>query len=162
MWVEVRDLECFGRPTRLKIWKRRWRCRELLCSARTWTEPLKFLDAQVVLTRRTGAEACRRVGELARPGQAQARQGRWRNGLRRIPGGFRGRIRSRRGNGNRLGRVMVVGKLWPFFKLPGIRRSLAVAPGLSRRCFGEAGSLGAFRRGFAARDCRGYNSRFLG
>jgi transposase len=25
------------------------------------------LDAQVVLTRRTGAEACRRVGELARP-----------------------------------------------------------------------------------------------
>ena len=45
----------------------RWRCRELLCSARTWTEPLEFLDAQVVLTRRTGAEACRRVGELARP-----------------------------------------------------------------------------------------------
>jgi transposase len=39
----------------------------LLCSARTWTEPLGFLDAQVVLTRRTGAEACRRVGELARP-----------------------------------------------------------------------------------------------
>jgi transposase len=66
MWVDVRDLECFGRPTRLRIWKRRWRCRELLCSARTWTEPLEFLDAQVVLTRRTGAEACRRVGELAR------------------------------------------------------------------------------------------------
>ena len=67
MWVDVRDLECFGRPTRLRIWKRRWRCRELLCSAKTWTEPLEFLDAQVVLTRRTGAEACRRVGELARP-----------------------------------------------------------------------------------------------
>ena len=67
MWVDVRDLECFGRPTRLRIWKRRWRCREPLCSARTWTEPLEFLDAQVVLTRRTGAEACRRVGELARP-----------------------------------------------------------------------------------------------
>ena len=28
---------------------------------------LEFLDAQVVLTRRTGAEACRRVGELACP-----------------------------------------------------------------------------------------------
>ena len=67
MWVDARDLECFGRPTRLRIWKRRWRCREPLCSARTWTEPLEFLDAQVVLTRRTGAEACRRVGELARP-----------------------------------------------------------------------------------------------
>ena len=67
MWVDVRDLECFGRPTRLRIWKRRWRCRESLCMARTWTEPLEFLDAQVVLTRRTGAEACRRVGELARP-----------------------------------------------------------------------------------------------
>jgi transposase len=67
MWVDVRDLECFGRPTRLRVWKRRWRCRELLCSARTWTETLEFLDTQVVLTRRTGAEACRRVGELARP-----------------------------------------------------------------------------------------------
>ena len=67
MWVDVRDLECFGRPAGLRIWKRRWRCRELLCSAKTWTEPLEFLDAQVVLTRRTGAEACRRVGELARP-----------------------------------------------------------------------------------------------
>ena len=67
MWVDVRDLECFGRPTRLRIWKRRWRCRVALCAAKTWTEPLEFLDAQVVLTRRTGAEACRRVGELARP-----------------------------------------------------------------------------------------------
>jgi transposase len=67
MWVDVRDLECFGRPTRLRIWKRRWRCRERLCPARTWTEALEFLDAQVVLTRRSGAEACRRVGELARP-----------------------------------------------------------------------------------------------
>ena len=67
MWVDVRDLECFGRPTRLRVWKRRWRCREPLCAARTWTESLEFLDSQVVLTRRPGAEACRRVGELARP-----------------------------------------------------------------------------------------------
>ena len=67
MWVDVRDLECFGRATRLRIWKRRWRCRERLCAARTWTETLEFIDAQVVLTRRAGAEACRRVGELARP-----------------------------------------------------------------------------------------------
>ena len=67
MWVDVRDLECFGRPTRLRIWKRRWRCRQRECDAKTWTEACEFLDAQVVLTRRAGAEACRRVGELARP-----------------------------------------------------------------------------------------------
>ncbi len=67
IWVDVGDLECFGRTTRLRVWKRRWRRRDGLCSARTWTEPLEFLDAQVVLTRRTGAEACRRVGALARP-----------------------------------------------------------------------------------------------
>ena len=70
MWVEVRDRECFGRPRRLRVWKRRWRCREALCVARTWTEPLEFLDSQVVLTRRTGAEASRRVGELALVGSA--------------------------------------------------------------------------------------------
>ena len=65
--VAVRDLACFGRPARL-IWrKRRWRCREPLCERRTWTEISEHLDAQVVLTRRAGAEACRQVGELARP-----------------------------------------------------------------------------------------------
>ena len=55
----VCDLECFGRPTRL-----RWRCRELLCSARTLTEPLEFLDAQVVL----GAA---RIGGYPVPGEAE-------------------------------------------------------------------------------------------
>jgi transposase len=65
--VEVRDLECFGRSARLSWNKRRWRCREGLCPARTWTERCEHLDAQVVLTRRAGVEACRRVGELARP-----------------------------------------------------------------------------------------------
>jgi len=34
---------------------------------KTWTETSQHLDAQVVLTRRAGAEACRQVGELARP-----------------------------------------------------------------------------------------------
>jgi transposase len=67
MWADVCDLECFGRRTRLRIWKRRWRYCEVLCASRTWTEPLELLDAQVVLTGRTGAEAWRRVGELARP-----------------------------------------------------------------------------------------------
>jgi transposase len=65
--VAVRDLPCFGRPVRLMWVKRRWRCREPLCATKTWTETSEHLDAHVVLTRRAGAEACRQVGELARP-----------------------------------------------------------------------------------------------
>jgi transposase len=38
-----------------------------MCERKTWTETSEHLDAQVVLTRRAGAEACRQVGELARP-----------------------------------------------------------------------------------------------
>ena len=63
----IRDLPCFGRPARLVWRKRRWRCPEPLCERKTWTEDSEHLDAQVVLTRRAGAEACRQVGELARP-----------------------------------------------------------------------------------------------
>ena len=48
-------------------WKRRWRCREPLREVKTWTETSEHLGAQVVLTRGAGAEACRQVGELARP-----------------------------------------------------------------------------------------------
>ena len=47
--------------------KRRWRCAEPACAAKTWTETSAHVDAQVVLTRRAGMEACRQVGELARP-----------------------------------------------------------------------------------------------
>ncbi len=65
--VAIRDLPCFGRPARLVWVKRRWRCREPLCERKTWTETCEHLDAQVVLTRRAGAEACRQVGALARP-----------------------------------------------------------------------------------------------
>ncbi len=32
--VAIRDLACFGRPTRLVWVKRRWRCRELDCEPR--------------------------------------------------------------------------------------------------------------------------------
>jgi transposase len=64
--VAIRDLPCFGRPTRLVWVKRRWRCREPLCDRKTWTETCEHLDAQVVLTRRAGAEACRQVGQYAR------------------------------------------------------------------------------------------------
>ena len=67
MAVAVRDLACFGRPVRLVWIKRRWRCVDVDCSAKTWTEASEHVGAQVVLTRRGGAEACRQVGELARP-----------------------------------------------------------------------------------------------
>ena len=67
MPVDVRDLACFGRPARLRWIKRRWRCREPQCPARTWTETSEHVDAQAVLTRRAGVEACRQVGENARP-----------------------------------------------------------------------------------------------
>lgn len=66
MPTAVRDLACFGRPTRLVWNKRRWRCPEIACDAKTWTEHSDHIDAQVVLTRRAGAEACRQVGENAR------------------------------------------------------------------------------------------------
>ena len=70
--VDIRDLACFGRPARLRWrkrrWrKRRWRCIEIDCEARTWTERSPDVDAAAVITRRAGVEACRQVGEEARP-----------------------------------------------------------------------------------------------
>jgi transposase len=67
MPVELRDLPCFGRPARLVWIKRRWRCREERCDAKTWTEGSQHVDAQAVITRRAGMEACRQVGGHARP-----------------------------------------------------------------------------------------------
>jgi transposase len=64
--IDIRDLACFGRPARLCWVKRRWRCVEADCEAKTWTERSLHVDAQAVLTRRAGAEACRQVGEEAR------------------------------------------------------------------------------------------------
>ncbi|HEX2273182.1 MAG TPA: transposase [Acidimicrobiales bacterium] len=66
MAIDIRDLACFGRPARLRWIKRRWRCVDADCDARTWTERSTHVDAQAVLTRRAGAEACRQVGEEAR------------------------------------------------------------------------------------------------
>jgi transposase len=64
--IDIRDLACFGRPARLRWIKRRWRCVDGDCDAKTWTERSRHVDAQAVLTRRAGAEACRQVGEEAR------------------------------------------------------------------------------------------------
>ena len=72
--VDIRDLACFGRPARLRWVKRRWRCADGDCAVRTWTERSPHVDAQAVLTRRAGAEACRLVGEEARPVSRVARE----------------------------------------------------------------------------------------
>ncbi len=73
--VEVRDLPCFGRPARLVWLKRRWRCREDECPAKTWTEQVPdAVPARAVLTVRAGADATRQVGELAQLVASVARE----------------------------------------------------------------------------------------
>jgi transposase len=67
MRIEIRDLACFGRPVRLVWVKRRWRCGEVLCPVKTWTEVSPAAMARQLITWRAGLEACRQVGELARP-----------------------------------------------------------------------------------------------
>ena len=67
MSVQCRDLAAFGRPARLKWAKRRWRCEEPACEAKTWTETTDAFSRRCLLTRRAGVEACRQVGRNARP-----------------------------------------------------------------------------------------------
>lgn len=74
MPVDFRDLPAFGRPTRLVWCKRRWRCEEELCQARTWTETSPGFSSRCVLTTRAAIEACRQVGHNARPVAQLARE----------------------------------------------------------------------------------------
>lgn len=74
MPVEIRDLACFGRAARLVWRKRRWRCIDVDCEAKTWTETSEHISARTVLTRRAGWEACRQVGANARPVAGLARE----------------------------------------------------------------------------------------
>jgi transposase len=72
--VDIRDLPCFGRPAR-QVWlKRRWRCADADCAAKTWTEGTEHVAPRAVLTLRAGAEATRQVGELALPVAVVARE----------------------------------------------------------------------------------------
>ncbi len=64
--IHLRDLHCFGRPTRLVIRKRRWRCRTKGCIKKTWTERISGVAARQVLTVRAGTEVTRQVGQLCR------------------------------------------------------------------------------------------------
>jgi transposase len=65
--VHRRDAHCFGRPARLVLVKRRWRCRHRGCVRKTWTERIAGIVARQVLTVRAGMEVCRQVGQLCRP-----------------------------------------------------------------------------------------------
>ena len=86
MRVDIRDLTCFGRPARLVWIKRRWRCTDGDCDARTWTEHSEPVDAQAVLTCRAGAEACRQVAAGFAAGQPGGeRRTRWACLLAHIP-----------------------------------------------------------------------------
>ena len=67
MVVQYRDLAAFGRPARLVWHKRRWRCAEPRCDARTWTETHGAFSQRCLLTNRAGEHACRQVGRNARP-----------------------------------------------------------------------------------------------
>jgi transposase len=72
--VDIRDLPCFGRTVRLVWLKRRWRCADPDCPAKTWTEDTEHVAPRAVLTLRAGAEATRQVGELAMPVAVVARE----------------------------------------------------------------------------------------
>jgi transposase len=71
--VRVRDLPIGGRPVVLCWRKRLWRCRELACGMRTWTEQTAAIHPRAVLTERARAEGCRRVGKDAHAVAAVAR-----------------------------------------------------------------------------------------
>ena len=64
--VHVRDLHCFGRPVRLVLVKRRWRCTTKGCIKKTWTEKISGIVERQLLTYRSGAEVTRQVGQLCR------------------------------------------------------------------------------------------------
>ncbi len=64
--VHLRDVHCFGRPCRLVLRKRRWRCRTRRCMKKTWTEKTAGIAPRHVLTLRAGAEVTRQVGQLCR------------------------------------------------------------------------------------------------
>jgi transposase len=60
--VVVRDLPLADRPVVLVWAKRLWRCTEVACAARTWSEGSDEIAPRAVLTERARAEICRRVG----------------------------------------------------------------------------------------------------
>ena len=72
--VDIRDLPCCGRPARLVWMKRRWRCADADCAAKTWTEVSDHIAPRAVITLRAGMECTRQVGELGRSVAEVARE----------------------------------------------------------------------------------------
>jgi transposase len=65
--VELVDLPCFGRPTRLVWHKHRWRCPNVECHAGSWTgEDARIASARAVMTDRAGRWCTEQVGRLGR------------------------------------------------------------------------------------------------
>lgn len=73
--VELVDLPCFGRPTRLVWHKHRWRCPNVTCAAGSWTgEDPRIAPARAVMTDRAGRWSCEQVGRLGRTVAEVARE----------------------------------------------------------------------------------------
>ena len=65
--VELVDLPCFGRPTRLVWRKRRWSCPDAVCVIGSWTEELHAIAApRLVMTDRAGRWVTEQVGRHGR------------------------------------------------------------------------------------------------
>ena len=60
--VKVRDLAIVGEPVTLVWAKRIWRCPEVDCAAKTWSETSEEIAARAVLSEQARAEIARRVG----------------------------------------------------------------------------------------------------
>lgn len=65
--VELVDLPCFGRPTRLVWHKHRWRCPNVECTVGSWTgEDPRIAPTRGAMTDRAGRWCCEQVGRLGR------------------------------------------------------------------------------------------------
>ena len=65
--VELVDLPCFGRPTRLVWRKRRWSCPNSACAMGSWTEDVPAIAAsRLVMTDRAGRWVTEQVGRYGR------------------------------------------------------------------------------------------------
>jgi transposase len=65
--VELVDLPCFGRPTRLVWRKRRWSCPDAACATGSWTEDVPAIAAsRLVMTDRAGRWVTEQVGRHGR------------------------------------------------------------------------------------------------
>ena len=65
--VELVDLPCFGRPTRLIWHKHRWTCQAVACPVGSWTEDAPSIAAaRLVMTDRAGRWVTFQIGRHAR------------------------------------------------------------------------------------------------